>query len=182
MGAGPWRRCLASTLAGLLIVGCSRPPIRKPEPPDPLFQSKKPAEGKPADVKMTLSRPEPVPPAQPSAVWTPAREDASVSSGETETTIRRMAWDSSARRPGTRLWLQGRVERALGRRIYLIPEGESRQEGKLLLEADPRLDQFQDGDLIRVDAETLREADTGNGWVPYPRFRVHGVHLLRRGS
>jgi hypothetical protein len=65
------RSWLAAALAGSLLLGCERAAVRAPYPPDPLFLTKKPVQGKVESVRPELAYNEPAaPPLPPTALAT----------------------------------------------------------------------------------------------------------------
>lgn len=58
---------------------------------------------------------------------------------------------------------------------------ENKLGGKVTLEPDPQLAQFQDGDVVRVEGELVpMGAEQRGTWSHYPRFRVKDVKLVER--
>jgi hypothetical protein len=82
-------------------------------------------------------------------------------------------------------WLQGVLDTHYRGQTYLRyadPRHEDRYGGKVCLEDDPRLAQFEDGDIIEVEGEIAME-DLGarhQGWKHYPRFRIRSATLVQR--
>jgi hypothetical protein len=82
-------------------------------------------------------------------------------------------------------WLQGVLDKHyqghFGLR-YCDAAVEDSWGGKVRLEADPRLAQFQDGDVIRVEGD-LVPRETGAAqetWDHYPHYRIRNVELIQR--
>jgi hypothetical protein len=55
--------------------------------------------------------------------------------------------------------------------------------GKVRLGKDARLDQFKEGDVVRVEGEILRDTRGNRGdWHHYPAYQIHSIQLIERKS
>jgi hypothetical protein len=53
--------------------------------------------------------------------------------------------------------------------------------GKVSLDNDPRLAQFQDGDVVRIEGELVpRETGQRDTWSHYPHYHIRDVKLIQR--
>jgi hypothetical protein len=52
--------------------------------------------------------------------------------------------------------------------------------GKVRLGKDARLEQFKEGDVVRVEGEILH--DNRGNWHHYPAYQIHGIQLIERKS
>ncbi|MCS6851635.1 MAG: hypothetical protein NZ700_10765 [Gemmataceae bacterium] len=81
-------------------------------------------------------------------------------------------------------WLQGELDRHYRGTYYLRfcdPTVAHPLGGKVTLEDDPRLKNFQDGDIIQVEGALLAEdQDASQGRRPYPRYRIERIWLVQR--
>jgi hypothetical protein len=78
-------------------------------------------------------------------------------------------------------WLQGELDRHYRGFLDLRYRPASEEDtfgGKVRLEDDPRLAEFRAGDIIAVEGELIRDADTSMG--QYPRYRIKSVRLIER--
>lgn len=88
-------------------------------------------------------------------------------------------------RNGDYTWLQGTLDKHF-RGHYTLRYCPATEEdawgGKVHLEDDPRLGGFQEGDVVAVEGDFVRE----NGkvalgaWNHYPRFRIRSIQLIQR--
>jgi hypothetical protein len=81
-------------------------------------------------------------------------------------------------------WLQG----VLGKHYhghwdlrYCDHTVEDNWGGKVRLGKDARLDQFKEGDVIRVEGEVVRDHQ-GHGWQHYPEYRIRNIQLIEHGG
>jgi hypothetical protein len=81
-------------------------------------------------------------------------------------------------------WLQGTLDRHFHGHLdlrYCDPATEDEWGGKVCLEADPRLAEFHEGDVVFIEGEIVREngqAQRGS-WNHYPRYRIRNLELVR---
>lgn len=200
------RLCGAAVLAAGLLAGCQSNSRTAPYPKDPLLLSKKPMEAAPA-----ASLREPVPPqlasAEPARPQLPATALVSATApqpyigfapsqptvvAKPVATIRAPVVAVPAVRSSgiyahapDHSWLQGPLDKHYQGHLslrYCDAAVDDSWGGKVRLEADPRLAQFQDGDVIRVEGELLpRETGTApEAWDHYPRYRIRSVELIQR--
>lgn len=86
---------------------------------------------------------------------------------------------------GDHRWLQGVLDKHYQGHIALrycdLSEDDS-WGGKVRLEDDPRLTQFQDGDVIRVEGELIprQEGAAREMGDHYPHYRIRSVELVQR--
>src|SRR5262249_1403844 len=75
--------------------------------------------------------------------------------------------------------LEGKLEKAGDQ--WLL-RSEAAPQGKVILEGHPRLDIFEEGDVIRVEGQLLREGDARpiTAWLPFRVFTVEQVQLVKR--
>jgi hypothetical protein len=53
--------------------------------------------------------------------------------------------------------------------------------GKVSLDNDPRLAQFHDGDVVRIEGELVpRETGQRDTWSHYPHYHIRDVKLIQR--
>lgn len=82
-------------------------------------------------------------------------------------------------------WLQGVLDKHYQGHFdlrYCDAAVEDRWGGKVRLEDDQRLAEFQDGDVIHVEGEIVpvdRQAHLAT-WERYPRYRIRELQLIRR--
>jgi hypothetical protein len=82
-------------------------------------------------------------------------------------------------------WLQGMVEKHYHGRLYLRycdPSVEDTHGGKVCLDHSPDLEQFHDGDIIRVEGTLNTEHDPSRhaGWQHFPHYHVKSARLIER--
>jgi hypothetical protein len=178
--------CLLAALFALSPLSCFRSSshnnsVKRNPPTDPLLQSKCPTQahyGPTADVH---PQPDPAAPAVPTGAWA-----ASPVAGQPRPEPNPPApfrWASEKREltaDGKTRALEGKLEKA-GDRWVLRCEGAP--DGKVILDGHPRLDLFEEGDVIRVEGQLMQEGDSRHGtpWLPYRAFLVEHVRLVRRG-
>jgi hypothetical protein len=84
-------------------------------------------------------------------------------------------------------WIQGVVEKHYHGRIYLRycdPSVEDPHGGKVCLDHDPSLEQFKEGDVIRVEGTISHEPDPSRhaGWQHFPHYHVQSARLIQRAQ
>lgn len=82
-------------------------------------------------------------------------------------------------------WLQGVLDKHYHGTMHLRycdATVEDTWGGKVCLEADPRLDQFKEGDVILVEGVVVPDNDAGHqkGWKHYPKYQIREVQLVQR--
>lgn len=81
-------------------------------------------------------------------------------------------------------WLQGTLEKHYRGRYYLRfcdHSSEDKLGGKVCLDRDPMLNQFKEGDVIRVEGSVDTEPDTRHeGWKHYPRYKLKAARLVEQ--
>jgi hypothetical protein len=201
---------LACLLLAVLPAGCQSTSREDCYPRDPLLLSKKPVEGV-ADHSsgpILVASAEPTPPPVPTPALAAARKPGDAAravpavpvpthSGAVPATPASRSAEPPAASGGKRAvtgkyghapdytWLQGVLDRHyhghLGLR-YCDAATADPWGGKVCLDDDPRLNQFQEGDIIQVEGALVPEADPGRkgGWKHYPRFRVSEVWLVQK--
>lgn len=80
--------------------------------------------------------------------------------------------------------LQGVLDRHYHGHVYLRycdPKVEDPWGGKVCLEDDPRLTQFKEGDVVRVEGAIVPEVDQNrhHAWKHYPRYRIKSIELAQ---
>jgi hypothetical protein len=85
---------------------------------------------------------------------------------------------------GDYTWLQGELDKHYRGYLdlrYQSPSEEDAFGGKVRLEGDPRLGEFQAGDVVAVEGELIRDAEGGSqAWGQYPRYRIRSIRLIER--
>jgi hypothetical protein len=81
-------------------------------------------------------------------------------------------------------WLQGTLDRHFHGHLelrYCDPATEDEWGGKVCLDADPRLAEFHEGDVLFVEGEIVREngAAQRGSWNQYPRYLIRNLELVR---
>lgn len=153
------------------------PPARPSVPARTAVSAKMPVPALPAT---RLKVPEPA---------TPAKR-APDSTGD-DTTHRSPLTTHHTRVPGTYghdseyAWLQGVIDKHYRGHIYLRfcdPTVEDPWGGKVRIEDDPRLSQFQDGDVVFVEGNLVTgpEAAPSDSWNHFPRYRIRSATLVQR--
>lgn len=206
---GRWT-CVALMVSGLLG-GCQAPGGKEAYPKDPLLMSKKPVEGadsRPAPQVQLVSA-EPMPPPFPTtALATLAAPTSDVDregfAAQRNDLVAQPVATPRGPVPATaavrsapaplmngiyghapdHVWLQGVLDKHYHGHFdlrYCDHTEDDSWGGKVCLENDPRLAQFQDGDVVRVDGELMpavppAQRDT---WSHYPRYRVRSVQLIQ---
>jgi hypothetical protein len=174
------------------------PKSSKPYPEDPLFESKQPREKGTALVHPVFSVaaiPDPQPPRRPetqlvsplgepdhpprSALFQGNDSEAS-SEGSTPPA------PSFARSADFR-WLQGLLEKDYRGRYslrYCDATVADRWGGKVSLVPNPRLGQFQDGDVVRVEGMLvpLLKTLSNTAWDYEPRYRLIAIRAVPESS
>jgi hypothetical protein len=155
---------LPSKAANPAVVAVNPPaPVANPSPP-------------PVPVVTTANAKQPVP-AVPALNTKPAAEVAA-------TPVVHHKVEGTYGRAPDHAWLQGVLDKHYRGHFdlrYCDASVEDDWGGKVHLEEDERLQQFQDGDVIYVEGELVRE----NGQVQrghlnhYPRYRIRQVELVR---
>jgi hypothetical protein len=82
-------------------------------------------------------------------------------------------------------WLQGVLDKHYQGHFnlrYCDASVDDSWGGKVRLEDDPRLAQFQDGDVIRVEGVLVPKDDKSptEAWHRYPHYRIESVELIQR--
>jgi hypothetical protein len=80
-------------------------------------------------------------------------------------------------------WLQGTLTRApTGFYLLRFSAGESadRSAGAVMLDADPRLAGFRDGDIVLVQGEIETGLGGQESGVSYPVYRCRDIWLVKR--
>ncbi|MFN4258879.1 MAG: hypothetical protein ACK4RK_06245 [Gemmataceae bacterium] len=82
-------------------------------------------------------------------------------------------------------WLQGVVDKHFDNHLYLRyceAQIEEAMGGKVRLEDDPRLQEYQSGDVILVQGSIVPDSHLTRkgGWRHYPLYRVQHVWLVER--
>ncbi len=81
-------------------------------------------------------------------------------------------------------WLQGVLDKHYHGHMdlrYCDYTVADKYGGKVLLDSDQRLSQFQEGDVIQVEGEIVTENDSSQkGWKHYPHYRIREVWLVQR--
>jgi hypothetical protein len=102
------------------------------------------------------------------------------------TTSRRRV-DGNYGRAADYTWLQGVLDKHyLGYLTlrYCDYSADDRWGGKVVLEEDPRLAQFHDGDVVQVEGDLIAPstATADQPWQHYPRYRIRGIELIKRAG
>ncbi|MBY0527118.1 MAG: hypothetical protein K2R98_27230 [Gemmataceae bacterium] len=200
---------MAALLATGLAVGCHLPAGGDTYTKDPLLMTKKPTEGTfSAPVAPSqLASSEPKPPAFPTALVslsTPVKIDEPATTPDRPgvpaqpTATRRgpVVATPAVRSSSTALvptvyghaadhsWLQGVLDRHYQGHFdlrFCDPTIEDSWGGKVSLDDDPRLAQFLDDDIVRVDGELVpADAAQKKLWSHYPRYRIRDIRLIQR--
>lgn len=82
-------------------------------------------------------------------------------------------------------WLQGVIDKHYQGRYYLRycdHRHEDSWGGKVCLDDDPRLAQFQNDDVVFVEGAIVPEADPQRheAWKRYPRYQIRSIKLVQR--
>ena len=199
---------LASTIS-FCTLGCGeKAPIHK-QVRDPLLISKKPVESQaerltPTAVAYAEPSPPPVPetavataPVKLEAIGLKRPEPAKNAPELTATPAIRTnepgtpAETVSRRGPASiyghapdHAWLQGVIDKHYHGHLslrYCDPSEEDEWGGKVVLEEDPRLAEFKDGDVVRVEGEIVREdGKVKRGvWNHFAHYRLKDIRLIQ---
>jgi len=191
------------------LLGCGDKSAVHKQVRDPLLISKKPIEGQAERLAPTaVAYAEPSPPSPPeNAIATaPVKLEAIVGKGVdradappalTATPAVRTnpsgtpATTTSRREPASiyghaqdHAWLQGVMDKHYQGHLslrYCDPSEEDEWGGKVVLEDDPRLAQFKDGDVVRVEGEIVREdGKVKRGvWNHFAHYRFKEIRLIQ---
>lgn len=193
-----------------LVAGCKSATKEESYPPDPLLMSRKPIEGTvvtgpngellvsadPVEPHMPplayAANAQPAPPPIVTATPIPGHRGPLVATPAVRTKPVPDAVPFAGRKvQGTYghaadySWLQGVLDRHYHGHLdlrYCDATVEDTFGGKVCLESDPRLAQFQEGDTIVVEGMLLpanNQAAQGN-LKSYPHYRVYNVWLVQR--
>jgi hypothetical protein len=194
-------------VAGLVVcglqAGCKLPAReRLAYPPDPLLLSKKPSEEKsaPSEKQTQWAAGEPATPPFPAATFASRRRPALPS----DVAVNKTVPAQPTALPGGKVtlipairsrtvethdqaddlsWLQGTLEKHHEGYYHLRfadPTAADPWGGKVRLEDDPRLELYQDGDLVRVGGAIVPgSADRPARFVQDPHYRIRSIQLLR---
>lgn len=161
------------------------------EPPQPQLASAEPARPQvPATALVSASVPRPYNGYAPAQTTVSAKPVATIKAPVFATPAVRSTGSSEATdgiygHAADHHWLQGVLDKHyqghLGLR-YCDASVEDSWGGKVRLEDDPRLAQFQDGDVIRVEGDLLprQEGASQETWDHYPHYRVRSVELIQK--
>ena len=189
-------------LACLLAAGCRLPSGDRPR--DPLLASRSPLEGSSVPApRYLLARVEPAPPSFPVSIlvarWPEPFHASREVAGQTVAAPKQPVSahlavrssnlpasgsdDAYSHDPQLR-WLQGTLEKHHHGQYYLCYQSSTTAapwETKVRLEADPRLAQFGDGDLVRVAGSLVSAIQPfgKEGGDDYPRYRVREIERVR---
>lgn len=190
----------ATVLGGAVAAGCQHATGPDAYPKDPLLLSKKPVEGllsplAPPQVQLAAAEPTPPRPSAALAAAFQPRTQLATGRGTIPAqpalrnpgpTLATLAVRSSAafgHAPDHR-WLMGVLSRHDHGHFDLRFCDASEQDrlgGKVSLEPDPRLEQFQDGDVVRVEGELATGiTEPGTSRSHYARYRIRDVKLVQR--
>lgn len=190
----------ATVLGSAVAAGCQHATGPDAYPKDPLLLSKKPVEGllsplAPPQVQLAAGEPTPPRPSEALAAAFQPRAQLATGRGtiaaqpvvrDRGPTLATPAVRSSAvfgHAPDHR-WLMGVLSRHDQGHFDLRFRDASEEDpfgGKVSLAPDPRLEQFQDGDVVRVEGELATGAtEPGKSRSHYARYRIRDVKLLQR--
>lgn len=197
-----WFRSVAwaTVLGGAVAAGCQHATGPDAYPKDPLLLSKKPVEGllSPlAQPPVQLAAAEPTPPRPSEALVAAFKPLAHLATGRGTMVVQPAVRDRgpTVATPAVRSsavfghapdhsWLLGVIARRDQGHFdlrYCDASAADRLGGKVSLEPDPRLVQFQDGDVVRVEGELATGApEPGTNRSHYARYRVRDVKLVQR--
>jgi hypothetical protein len=200
---------MAASVSCSCLIGCGDKSAIHQQVRDPLLISKKPVEGRaerPAPTPVAYAAP--LPPAPPETALasapvklqaigvngteraetapvltaTPAiRTNPAVTSGETVS--RREPAKIYGHAPD-HAWLQGVIDKHYQGHLslrYCDPSEDDEWGGKVVLEEDPRLSEFKDGDVVRVEGEIVREdGKVKRGvWNHFAHYRFKDIRLIQ---
>jgi len=195
----------AAVLSGLTC-GCHQVSGVDAYPKDPLLASKKPVEGAPGEPSVVqLAQAEPMAPAAPAMAVVTAnasRTHETFAAGRTDVvaqpavrergpTVATPALRSTPLPAGPGVyghapdhsWLLGVVDKHYAGHFelrYCDASEDDSWGGKVCLESDPRLAQFHDGDVIRIEGELLPvDPALRDAWSHYPHYRIRDVKLIQ---
>jgi len=201
-----WRAWLAAGACGCLLLGCNRSAVKPGPPPDPLLTSKKPvarradkpdpavlAHREPAapaapetalasvPPKVPTAEPAGPTPCQPVPVRTAVRSSPSPQA-DAAPAVRRTVSGNYGHAPDYS-WLQGVLDRHYHGHWnlrYCDPTADDAWGGKVCLEDDPRLGQFKEGDVVRVEGDIVRREDGAarGTWNHFPKYRLRDIRRV----
>jgi hypothetical protein len=197
-----------AAVVGGLSCGCHQVTGVDAYSKDPLLASKKPVEGTPGEATAVtqLAQAEPPAPAAPAmAVVTASRPHEPFATGRADVIAQPAARERgptvampalrSTPLPGNssvyghapdHSWLLGVVDKHYAGHIelrYCDASEDDSWGGKVALENDPRLAQFHDGDVIRVEGDLLPvDPSQRDTWSHYPHYRIRDVKLIQPKS
>jgi len=200
---------MAAITSSTCLLGCGEKSAIHQQVRDPLLISKKPVEGQAGRLAPTpVAYAEPSPPLPPeTAIATaPVKLEAIVAKGverantapaltatpavrtnssatPTQTTSRREPASIYGHAPD-HAWLQGVIDKHYQGHLslrYCDPSEEDEWGGKVVLEDDPRLSEFKDGDVVRVEGEVVREdGKVKRGvWNHFAHYRFKDIRLIQ---
>ena len=206
-----WQTLLMASLSIPCLLGCGDKSAVHQQIRDPLLISKKPVEAAvQRSAPAAIAYAEPSPPAIPEAAVATApvkleaidinRAQADGASSKpplaavpavrtgsaatpTETVSRRHPASGYDHAPD-HSWLQGVIDKHYHGHLslrYCDPSEEDEWGGKVVLEGDPRLSQFKDGDVVRVEGEIVREAGQvkRDTWNHFAVYRLKDIRLIQ---
>jgi hypothetical protein len=206
-----WRTLMTSSLGIVCLLGCGDKSAIHQQIRDPLLITKKPVEGPAQRLVPTaVAYAEPAPPQVPEAAvaTAPVKLEAigvsqahadggpskpglnavpAVRTGSaavpTETVSRRDPASIYGHAPD-HSWLQGVIDKHYLGHLnlrYCDPSEEDEWGGKVILVDDPRLAQFKDGDVVRVEGEIVREAGQvkRGTWNHFAQYRLKNIRLIQ---
>jgi len=158
----------------------------KPKPTtDPLLQSRAPVQARYGTTTDVHPRPDPAAPMVPTSTWAATSPADPPQTGTTEANPPApFRWASEKREQttdGKTRGLEGKLEKAGDQ--WLL-RSEAAPQGKVILEGHPRLDLFEEGDVIRIEGQMLPEgaARPITAWLPFRVLTVERVQLVKRGK
>jgi hypothetical protein len=205
------RTLLTASMGISCLVGCSNKSAIHQQVRDPLLISKRPVEGppqQPAPAAVAYAEPSPPPVPEIAVVTAPVKLEAiGVSRTNSDGapskpglnaipavrtgSVAAPAETVSRREPGSiyghapdHSWLQGVIDKHYHGHLnlrYCDPSEEDEWGGKVILEDDPRLAQFKDGDVVRVEGEIVREAGQvkRGTWNHFAQYRLKDIRLIQ---
>lgn len=204
-----WRSLLLATLSSLWLLGCGeKAPIHK-QIRDPLLISKKPVEGraeKPAPEPVAYAELSPPPVPEAAIATAPVKLEAiganrieradtkpalnvapavrtNAAPPPAETVSRREPASIHGHAPD-HSWLQGVIDKHYHGHLHLRycdPSEEDEWGGKVCLEDEPRLAQFKDGDVVRVEGQIVQEDGKvmRGTWNHFVHYRLKDIRLIQ---
>jgi hypothetical protein len=192
------------------VLGCGDKSAIHKQVRDPLLISKKPVEGQaerlaPTAVAYADPSPPPVPetaiataPVKLEAIGVKSVERAETAPALTATPAVRTGPSATSAQTTSRrgtasiyghapdhTWLQGVIDKHYQGHLslrYCDPSEEDEWGGKVVLEDEPRLAEFKDGDVVRVEGEIVREdGKVKRGvWNHFAHYRFKDIRLIQR--